>query len=82
YDTECAVIDYTINTRVRDYDLFELFKSVFSDEIKDDFDKIVLIEALLFLSMIPLHGESFDHQIVMLATGMELLARVSNKVIL
>ncbi|RCT68565.1 capsular biosynthesis protein, partial [Enterococcus faecium] len=58
YDTECAVIDYTINTRVRDYDLFELFKSVFSDEIKDDFDKIVLIEALLFLSMIPLHGES------------------------
>ncbi|MCH0435940.1 hypothetical protein KEJ87_13225 [Enterococcus faecium] len=47
-----------------------------------DFDKIVLIEALLFLSMIPLHGESFDHQIVMLATGMELLARVSNKVIL
>ena len=82
YDTECAVIDYTINTRVRDYDLFELFKSVFSDEIKDDFDKIVLIEALLFLSMSPLHGESFDHQIVMLATGMELLARVSNKVIL
>ena len=38
--------------------------------------KIELIEALLFLSMIPLHGESIRHQMVMLGTGLEILNRV------
>jgi hypothetical protein len=27
--------------------------------------------------MIPLHGESLDHQMVMLATGIEILSRVA-----
>jgi hypothetical protein len=37
-----------------------------------------LIEALLFLTMIPLHNESFEHQLVMLGTGLEILNRVIN----
>ena len=40
--------------------------------------KIELIEALLFLTMIPLHNESFEHQLVMLGTGLEILNRVIN----
>ena len=37
-----------------------------------------MIEALLFLSMIPLHSESIKHQMVMLGTGLEILNRVVN----
>ena len=42
---------------------------VFSPDIK----AVRLIEALLFLSMIPLHAENLKHQLAMLATGAELL---------
>ena len=38
--------------------------------------KIELIEALLFLSMVPLHSESIEHQCVMLATGIQILDRI------
>ena len=48
----------------------------FAAEVGGDLKKIELIEALLFLSMIPLHGESIRHQMVMLGTGLEILNRV------
>lgn len=44
--------------------------------IGDNRQKIELIEALLFLSMVPLHHESRRHQYAMLATGILLLDRV------
>lgn len=75
-DRENAVIDFQILDRNREYKLYELFVDVFSEEIGNDREKIELIEALLFLSMIPLHGESADHQYAMLATGLEILDRV------
>ena len=50
--------------------------STFATEIDRDLKKIELIEALLFLSMIPLHSESIRHQMVMLGTGLEILNRV------
>lgn len=76
YDIETAEIQYAILDRKRDYDLYTDFRDVFKAEIGEDLKKIELIEALLFLSMIPLHNENFSHQIVMLATGMEILSRV------
>ena len=76
YDLDAAKIEYSINDRVRDYDLYKLFVDVFNDEIGADINKIELIEALLFLSMIPLHGESINHQLVMLGTGLDILNRV------
>ncbi|HAQ0902448.1 TPA: capsular biosynthesis protein, partial [Enterococcus faecium] len=76
YDPKKAIIDYIVQDRKRDYDLYEVFYSVFKDEIGSDLKKIELIEALLFLSMIPLHGESLNHQMAMLATGLEILGRV------
>ncbi|MFI3163963.1 MAG: capsular biosynthesis protein [Bacillota bacterium] len=76
YDTECPNITYSVLNRKREYDIYDIFTSVFKDEIGEDLKKIELIEALLFLSMIPLHGESLDHQMAMLATGIEILDRV------
>lgn len=77
YDIQKCMVDYQIKDRVRDYDLYQLFLSVFKDEIgAGGHKKIELIEALLFLSMIPLHGESVNHQMSMLATGIEILNRV------
>ena len=71
-------IDFSIQDKDRDLNLYQVFIEVFKDEVGDDLKKIELIEALLFLSMVPLHGESFEHQIVMLGTGIEILNRVIN----
>ncbi|MEY8337965.1 capsular biosynthesis protein [Lachnospiraceae bacterium 62-35] len=76
YDTDCAVIEYRISNRKRKYDLYKVFCEVFKEEIGPDLKKIELIEALLFLSMIPLHNESFEHQLAMLGIGLEILSRV------
>ena len=70
------VIQYTIQENYRAFDLFEILKNTFKDEIGTDLAKIELIEALLFLSMIPLHKESYEHQLVMLGTGLDILNRV------
>ncbi len=75
-EPERAILNYRIYERQRNFDLLEIFRQVFRDEIGDDLKRIELIEALLFLSMIPLHGESRKHQYAMLGTGIEILARV------
>lgn len=69
-------IIFSIEDKDRDFDIYQVFTEVFKDEIGEDLKKIELIESLLFLSMIPLHGESFEHQLVMLGTGLEILNRV------
>lgn len=76
YNLENASLTYKIQDRKRVFDLYQIFINTFCDEIGNDLKKIELIEALLFLSMIPLHGESLDHQIVMLGTGLDILNRV------
>lgn len=78
YDLETASLNYIIQDRKRDYDLYRLFLEIFKIEIGDDIKKIELIEALLFLSMIPLHSESLNHQMVMLGTGLDILNRVED----
>ena len=78
YDMEKCCIDYEILERQNDYDLYEILLDVFEDEIGDDLERIELIEALLFLSMIPLHKESVKHQMVMLAMGLDILDRTIN----
>lgn len=78
YNVDDATITYSIIDRKRNFDLYELFVEVFAEEIAGDIKKIEFIEALLFLSMIPLHGESLQHQMVMLGTGLEIINRVIN----
>lgn len=71
-------IEFTIQDKDRTFDLYKVFLNVFSEEICGDLKKIELIESLLFLSMIPLHKESYNHQLVMMGTGLEILNRVVN----
>ncbi len=78
FDPELPRIDYSIRDRQRGFDLYQVFLDVFKEEIASDLKKIELIEALLFLSMIPLHNESLDHQAAMLGTGLDILNRVAD----
>lgn len=55
--------------------IFEVFKDVFSMMLTD-INSIRLIEATLFLSMIPLHSDYNNRQFMMLARGCELLEDV------
>ena len=76
YDPVQAVINFQISDRKRGFDIYKLFTEIFSEQIGCDLKKVELIEALLFLSMIPLHNESIRHQMAMLGTGIEILNRV------
>lgn len=73
---EAMEIQYQVNNRERKYDLYEMLLLVFEENIADNKNKIELIEALLFLSMIPLHGENKMHQFAMLATGIQILDNI------
>ncbi|MBR3050147.1 MAG: hypothetical protein IKI08_07470 [Selenomonadaceae bacterium] len=53
----------------------EIFFKVFEEQLKD-LPALRLIEATLFLSMIPLHADSLSRQQVMLARGVELFESV------
>lgn len=78
YDMENAELNYNILDNNLDLNLYGMFMEVFQEELCKDVKKFELIEALLFLSMIPLHGESLDRQVVMLGRGIEILNRVIN----
>ena len=67
-------IDYSIEPSEYGFDLLSRLRRTF-DITPQEEKEIRLIESLLFLSMIPLHSESPDHQTVMFARGMELYAR-------
>lgn len=67
-------IEYSVN-EPQGPNLYQLLKECLSSQIDSHLDEIELIESLLFLSMVPLHSESLDHQVAMLATGLQLLDR-------
>lgn len=56
-------------------DIIDIFFEVFKDRLSNIIT-IRLIEATLFLSMIPLHSDHVNRQFAMLATGIILLDRV------
>ncbi len=75
----CSVsLTYRIHERENSINLYKVFVETFREEIGDDVRKIELIESLLFLSMIPLHNESFKQQLVMLCRGLDILNRVAD----
>lgn len=76
YDMSQCVINYNIFEKHENKKLMEIFLSVFKNVIGNDLKKIELIEALLFLSMVPLHTESLEQQYIMLGTGLQILDRV------
>lgn len=69
-----TAIDYEMP---RDFaEVKEIFFAVFKSQLAENLSAIRLIEATLFLSMIPLHSDSLSRQLVMLATGVELFESV------
>ena len=69
-----TAIDYEMP---RDFaEVKEIFFAVFKSQLAENLSAIRLIEATLFLSMIPLHSDSLSRQMVMLATGVELFEAV------
>jgi hypothetical protein len=71
-----AKINFEISNSNREFNLYQLFLDVFKEEVGENLKEIEMIEALLFLSMIPLHGESLNHQYAMLSVGIQILDRV------
>jgi hypothetical protein len=69
-------ISFSISDSNRDFDLYDCFLLAFQEEMEKEKKQVELIEALLFLSMIPLHGENIQHQYAMLATGIQILDRL------
>ena len=67
---------YEIFEPERSMDIREIFLSVFDDELSTVLPETEMIEALLFLSMIPLHRENLQHQYVMLCRGIELMDKI------
>lgn len=65
-------IDYGLDVPEYGFDMMKVMRETFDYCERD----VRLIESLLFLSMIPLHSESVDRQMVMFARGMELFGRV------
>ena len=78
FDSDSMSMVYSINEKKNSFDLYKVFVETFREEIGGNLKKIELIESLLFLSMIPLHNESYEQQLVMLCTGLEILNRVAD----
>lgn len=68
-------ITYTIHQG--NSNAIQAFYKVFSEQLKN-IQSVRLIEATLFLSMVPLHSDYITRQYVMLAIGVELFSKVVN----
>lgn len=80
FELECHgnEIEYHVRELKQSCSVLDIFNAVFRVDLEGRMDEIRLIEALLFLSMIPLHAESRKHQLAMLATGVMLLSQVTD----
>ena len=74
YDRGARDIEFNV-ARPEGPDLYEIMQECLAPIIGDRIHEVELIEATLFLSMVPLHGESERQQLAMLGTGLELLKR-------
>jgi hypothetical protein len=64
-------IEYDIHTLEQHEKREERFETMLKERYYSEYDEIRLIESLLFLSMVPLHSDSEEHQIGMLGTGLD-----------
>lgn len=68
-----TVINYNVHSR--NEKIYHIFCEVFKEKLID-LRSIQLIEATLFLSMIPLHQDSLTRQYAMLATGIKIFDEI------
>ncbi|MDS0220948.1 hypothetical protein NDI54_06260 [Haloarcula sp. S1AR25-5A] len=69
-----AELSYEIHTTEEQVEREARFDSMLVSQINTDIQEIKLIEALLFLSMVPLHSDSYERQLSMLSQGIEKFA--------
>jgi len=73
-DVKNNTINYKIIHREKHLKINELFTS-YLQKLNINIDQIQILEAILFLSMIPLHKDTPNRQYVMLATGLQLISK-------
>lgn len=66
-----ATLSYEIYTTFEQEQRENRFDMILTSETDVNLETVKLIEALLFLSMVPLHSDSFERQQCMLAQGIE-----------
>ncbi len=54
------------------FEIAEVIKDILNNKLESYNKEILLIESLLFLSMVPLHSDYYDRQVAMLVTGIVL----------
>jgi len=64
-------IEYTVHTEDRHERREQLFHSMISAEFPDVMEQVHAIESLLWLSMVPLHADETDRQVLMMAQGIK-----------
>lgn len=75
YNLSSATIFFQIEENEQCRFILDILCEMLKEKISN-IKEIELIEALLFISMIPLHSENINHQLVMLGTGLSILDRV------
>lgn len=75
YDARERKLRYKFNRNPKRHDAATAFAMVYAKEVSNDWKLLTLIEAGLFLSMIPLHSENRKRQLVMMARAYELAER-------
>ncbi|MCM1059447.1 MAG: aminoglycoside phosphotransferase family protein [Eubacterium sp.] len=76
YESDSVAINFDIHDNGKSKDALSALKTVLKHRIGYELENIQFIEALLFFSMLPLHSDSAERQMVMLGTGIEILNRV------
>lgn len=71
FDADGPAIDYNVYTTEAQETRMSHFDSLITSQTEADLVTIKLVEALLYLSMIPLHSDSRERQLTMLAKGIE-----------
>lgn len=70
-ELDAPKIGYNIYTKDEQIQREKRFDLILDEETGADLEIIKLIEALLFLSMVPLHNDDYKRQLCMLAKGIE-----------
>jgi thiamine kinase-like enzyme len=69
-------IDYIINKKDKQQKISDMFEHNLKKRFVNDIIQIRFIEALLFISMIPLHSDHKDRQLLMFCTGLKELSEI------
>lgn len=74
-DIDGNEIVYKIRLKEQNFSVYDCLIDCLKEDIEKIREEIEIIEALLFLSMVPLHRDDISRQYVMLATGIQILDR-------